>query len=188
MSDLDAIDRIRRGDPRGLALLVQRYQARAVRAAFAVTQDRAMAEDVVQTAFIQLFRTLHSFNRERPFAPWFFRSVVNAALRAAKQQQKILSLNTVLDPETGDTFAELLPDLAALPLEQVESADARTRVWEALTQLSPEQRAVIVMRYYLGLETGEMSARLQSPSATIRWRLHNAHKRLRGLLAAMNEE
>src|SRR5690349_20338710 len=119
MNDLQAIERIRRSDPQGLAWLVRRYQERAVRTAYAITQDRQLAEDVVQTAFVQLFRTLHTFDLQRPFAPWFFRSVINAAVKATKRTQSILSLNTVLDDETGDTFAELLPDMAALPIEQV---------------------------------------------------------------------
>lgn len=188
MNDLQAIERIRRGDPQGLAWLVRRYQERAVRTAYAITQDRHLAEDVVQTAFIQLFRTLHTFDLQRPFAPWFFRSVIHAAVKVTKQTQSTLSLNTVLDNETGDTFAELLPDMAAMPSEQVESKEMRRLIREALTRLSPEQRAVVVMRYYLDLDTRDISAELGSPPATIRWRLHSALKHLRGLLLVMNEE
>lgn len=188
MSDLHAVERIKRGDTVGLEVLVKRYQAQAVRAAYAITQDRLMAEDVVQTAFINLLRSLQTFDVQRPFAPWFLRSVVNAALKAAKQHQRTLSLNTVLDGNTGDTFEELLPDLAALPPEQAEGAEMRQVIWEALEKLTPEQRAVIVMRYYLDLDTNTISSELTSPPATIRWRLHSALKRLRGLLPALNEE
>lgn len=188
MSDLYAIERIKRGDPNGLATLVKRYQVRAVRAAYTITQDRQLAEDVVQMTFIKLFQTVTTFDTRRPFAPWFFKSVVNAAVRAAKQGGRTLSLNAVLDNDSGDTFADLLPDLAALPLEQVENSEMRSVVMAALGKLSPEQRAVVVMRYYLDLETNEISEQLDSPPATIRWRLHNALKRLRGLLPAFNED
>ncbi|MBZ0310510.1 MAG: RNA polymerase subunit sigma-24, partial [Anaerolineae bacterium] len=86
MNDLQAVEQIKRGEMSGLAFLVQRYQGQAVRAACAITQDRYLAEDVVQTVFIGLFQNLHTFDLQRPFAPWFFRSVVNAAVRAAKQK------------------------------------------------------------------------------------------------------
>lgn len=183
MDDLRAIERIRRGDAAGLAALVERYQARAVRAAYAVTQDRSLAEDVVQTVFVQLFRTLHTFDLQRPFAPWFFKSVVNAAVKAARRDQQMVSLNTVSDDGSEETFAALLPDMADLPNEQVESEETRAVVRAALAKLTPEQRAVIVMRYYLDMPTSEISAELACPPATVRWRLHAALKHLRGLLA-----
>lgn len=188
MNDTEAVERIIRGDPVGLAALVQRYQARAVRAAYAITQDRAAAEDVVQTTFIQLFHTLRTFDLRRPFAPWFFKSVINAAVKVTRQSRVALSLNTVVNEGSGDTFAELLPDLAALPSEQVESAETRHMIQTALARLTPEQRAVVVMRYYLDLNATEISAQLDCPPATIRWRLRAALKRLRGLLPALNED
>ena len=188
MNDLQAMERLKGGDPSGLAALVKRYQERAVRAAYAITQDQLLAEDVVQNAFVTLFHGVQTFDNKRPFAPWFFKIVVNAAVKAAKHEQKTLSLNTVLNSETGETFAELLPDLAAMPIEQVENAEARLLILDALKQLTPEQRSVVVMRYYLDLETHEISAKLSSPPATIRWRLHSALKRLRGLLPVLNEE
>ncbi|MFN8527165.1 MAG: RNA polymerase sigma factor [Anaerolineae bacterium] len=187
MDDLQAVEQIKRGNPAALAWLVQRYQTQAVRAAYAITQDRQSAEDVVQNAFLQLFRTLQTFDSRRPFAPWFFKSVVNAALKTAKQMQRSLSIDTVLNDETGDTFADILPDLAAMPIEHVEGEELKQRVREALTKLTPEQRSVLVMRYYLDLETSEISAQLDCPPATIRWRMHHALKRLRGLLPLMNE-
>lgn len=188
MSDLYAVERLKRGDTDGLAILVKRYQTRAVRAAYAITRDRQLAEDVVQTVFINLYRTVQTFDTRRPFAPWFFKSVIYAAVRAVKQGGRTLSLNAVINEESGETFEDLLPDVAALPMEQIEQSDVRSMVLAALDKLTPEQRAVIVMRYYLELETGEMSEQLASPPATIRWRLHNALKRLRGLLPALNEE
>jgi RNA polymerase sigma factor (sigma-70 family) len=60
--------------------------------------------------------------------------------------------------------------------------------WEALNRLTPEQRAVVVMRYYLDLETSQIANDLDCPPATIRWRLHTALKRLGGMLPALNEE
>lgn len=183
MNDARAVERIIQGDPAGLAALVERYQARAVRAAYAITQDRSLAEDVVQTAFLQLFRTLHTFDLQRPFAPWFFRSVVNAAVKAAQQRQHMVSLDAVSDDGSHEAFAELLPDLAALPNEQAESEETKVAVRAALAKLTAQQRAVIVMRYYLDMETSEISTELECPPATVRWRLHAALKQLRGLLA-----
>ncbi len=188
MSEKCAVERIKQGDSAGLAWLVQRYQERAVRAAYVITQDQHLAEDVVQNAFLQLFSTIRTFDTRRPFAPWFFRSVVNAAVKAVKQTQRTLSIHAVIDAASEEAFEDLLPDIAALPSEQVEMEEMKQQIWEALNRLTPEQRAVVVMRYYLDLETSQIANDLDCPPATIRWRLHTALKRLRGMLLALNEE
>jgi RNA polymerase sigma-70 factor (ECF subfamily) len=66
---------------------------------------------------------------------------------------------------------------------QAEAHEEEQSVREALATLSPEQRAVVVLRYYLGYTESEIAHELEKPLGTVRWRLFAAHKRLRGLLA-----
>ena len=92
-----------------------------------------------------------------------------------------------LEREAGPdelTWADLLSDTQPGPADLVEAAEIRHVVWKALGQLPPKQRAVVVMRYYLGLSEAEMVAQLTSPPGTIKWRLHAARARLRTLLSA----
>ena len=183
MDEQTAISRLKQGDIGGLAVLVERYEVQAVRAAFLITHDRTTAEDVAQNAFLRAFQRIDQFDDSRPFAAWFMRSVVNAAIQAAGRSQQTVSL----DREAGNafdatTFAERLPDPRPGPADEVEMAELRATVWKALAQLSPEQRAVVVLRYYLDLSGTEIANELAVPPATIRWRLHAARKRLRGLL------
>ena len=70
MEERQAIERMRRGDIGGLELLVRQYQVRALRAAYLVTHDVALAEDVVQTAFVKAYERIKQFDPERPFGPW----------------------------------------------------------------------------------------------------------------------
>jgi RNA polymerase sigma-70 factor, ECF subfamily len=183
MDDSHAIKRLKRGDIGGLAALVERYQMQAVRTAYLITGDRAMAEDVVQAAFLHAYKAIQGFDNQRPFAPWFLRSVANAAIQAARRGQREASLDE--SPDFGvETFADLLPDPAPIPDDAAEQAELRRAVWGALQSLSPEQRAAIVLRYFLDLSESEMSARLDCPPGTVKWRLHAAKKRLRALLGA----
>lgn len=181
MDDHKAIAGLQRGDIRGLAVLVQRYQTRAIKTAVLITRDRAMAEDVVQSAFIRAYRSIAHFDNQRPFAPWFMRSVVNAAVQAAKQNGRHRSLDVI--PEKSDTnLLEWLQDIEPEPPKAAELRELQEAVRNALDQLSPEQRAAIVMRYYFDMSEEEMAAQLNSPPGTVKWRLHAARKRLRGLL------
>ena len=86
MEDQIAISRLKQGDLNGLVTLVSRYQAQAVHAAYIIVYDRPLAEDVVQTAFVKVAERIQQFDDGRPFAPWFFRIVVNDALKLAKKR------------------------------------------------------------------------------------------------------
>ncbi len=93
MDERQAVARLKRGDIGGLEGLVQRHQVEAVRTAFLITRDRAQAEDIVQAAFLQASRRIHQFDSERPFAPWFMRSVIHEALKMVTRSRQI-SLET----------------------------------------------------------------------------------------------
>jgi RNA polymerase sigma-70 factor (ECF subfamily) len=168
----DSIQRLKRGDISGLHMLVDRYQVKAARAAYLITQDRAMAEDIMQNAFLRVFERIDQFDITRPFEPWLMRIVINMALQAVGNQRRLVDLDALV-----------LPDLLTDPAMQAEAHEEEQSVREALATLSPEQRAVVVLRYYLGYTESEIAHELEKPLGTVRWRLFAAHKRLRGLLA-----
>jgi RNA polymerase sigma-70 factor (ECF subfamily) len=180
-----AIMRMKRGDIGGLAVLVERYQLKAVRTAVLITRDRALAEDVVQNTFLRLYQRIAQFDHTRPFEPYLMRSVVNAAVGACRRDARAFSL----DAATGNTedspdFGDFLTDTAPAPESEAEAAELRQAIREALQRLTPEQRAVIVARYYLDLSEREMADVLDAPPGTIKWRLHEARRRLGAWLSA----
>lgn len=176
-----AIQKLRRGDITGLGVLVETYQIRALRAAFLITQDRPTAEDIVQAAFVRAYERIAQYDVNRPFAPWFLRSVVNDALAIARKHSRFVSLD--VEPD-GDAAAliELLRDGAPTPDIAAEAGELRAAIQTALSALTPDQRAVVVLRYYLGFSEEEMAAELDTPAGTVKWRLHAARKHLRALL------
>jgi RNA polymerase sigma-70 factor (ECF subfamily) len=177
MHERDAIARLKQGDIAGLEMLVRTYQARAVRAAALITHDRLLAEDIVQAAFIRAYERIHQFDATRPFGPWFLRSVANDAVKAVTRRKPQIALDDML-PDANPVLSDPAPGPDAL-LEQAETEDA---ILAALAQLPPEQRAAVVLRYYLGLSEAEIAAEQGSPAGTVKWRLHAARKRLRTLL------
>jgi RNA polymerase sigma-70 factor (ECF subfamily) len=181
MEEQEAIARLKRGDISGLEALVRKYQVQAVRAAYLITRDRGLAEDIVQAAFLRAYERIGQFDAGRPFGPWFLRGVVNDAIKAAARCQHQVPLE--VNPQGEETsLAELLADPAPSPDDWVEAAELRQAVWAALGELPPAQRAAIVMRYYLNLSEAEMADELACPPGTVKWRLYAAQKRLRMLL------
>lgn len=183
MEDQIAISRLKQGDPGGLETLVRDYQVRAVYTAYMILFDRSLAEEIAQTAFVRVAEKIQYFDELRPFAPWFLRIVVNEALRVSRQQRLTVSLNENPD-EASLTVARWLLDPQPHPEKLVELAETRQVLLNALRCLTAEQRAVVVMRYYLEMSEADMSAKLERPISTIKWRLHTARERLKTLLRA----
>lgn len=178
--DLQALRRLKCGDIGGLEVLIARYQVKAIRAAFLIVHDEALAEDIVQDTFIRFFQRARYFDETRPFEPYFMRGVVNAALNAVDKASKM----TVLDPDEGAPALEALLDHTASIETQVELLQLKHQILTCLSNLPPRQRAVIVQRYYLEMSESEMAEVLDTAPGTIKWLLHMARTRLKSLLAS----
>lgn len=184
MDELDAIARLKQGDISGLKVLVKSYQVAAVRAAYLITQEQALAEDVVQAAFIRAYERIDQFDAQRPFKPWFMRMVVNDAIKQARRRQRLVPLTD--HDEMTDTDQLIDPNPG--PDELMELTTMQDGFQQALKQLPPAQRAAIVMRYFLDMSEAEMSEQLQVPPGTVKWRLHAGRKRLQRILQRVNLE
>ena len=175
MEESEAIDLLRHGDISGLEELVQRYYIHAVRTVYLITRDHAIAEDIVQAAFLRVYERIDQFQAARAFEPWFIRSVVNDALMLERRKSQI--------PDAlSDYQASLLPAYNPTLDEVLLRAETSEALWATLGKLSINQRAVIVMRYYLDMSEVEMASELDCPPGTVKSRLHAARQRLRQLL------
>jgi RNA polymerase sigma-70 factor (ECF subfamily) len=182
MDDLPAIRLLKRGDLAGLAVLVERYQVKGLRTAYLILHDEAAAEEVFQDVCLRLTRMIRSFDESRPFEPYLMASIVHAALNRAVREAK----TTSLDQDEG-RFEKLLSQAASVE-SQVEAAELQQEVLQALSQLSPRQRAVIVQRYYLQMSEKEMAQALSAAPGTVKWQLNAARARLRRLLGLERSE
>jgi len=180
MDDQIAISRIKQGDLNGLERLVNRYQVQAVHAAYMIVFDRGLVEDIAQAAFVKVAERIHQFDVKRPFAPWFFRIVINDALKLIEIQKRNISLEDLEKPAAQ--IAEWLADPDYQPEPLLEQKEMREKVLKAIQSLPPEQRAVIVMQYFLDMSEKDMSAKMKRPLSTIKWWLRDARKRLRSLM------
>ena len=176
MEEDEALARLKLGDITALEELVRRYSVRALRTAFLITRDRSSAEDIVQSAFLRVFERREQFQAGRPFEPWLLRIVINDALKLA-QLTPPLPLEAV-----SQGHGPSLPSREPAPDEQLIAKETTEAIWHTLGRLSATQRAVIVMRYYLGMSEEEMAAELDCAPGTVKSRLHAARQRMRQLL------
>jgi RNA polymerase sigma-70 factor, ECF subfamily len=178
-NEQQAITQLKHGDLTGLAVLVQAYQVEAVHAALLILRDQPTAEEVVQEAFLRAYQKIDQFDDSRRFGPWFLRSVINASIKAAASQNKLEPLE---DPLEGSQTVEWLIDPGPGPEVIAETSEFREAIWQAIGQLTPDQRAAVVLHYFLDESESEMIQELNRPRSTVKWWLHAARKQLRHLL------
>ena len=142
------------GSALDLEALFRAHWPRALRAAYLVTHDAAAAEDIAQEAFLAALRRLDRFDRRRPFGPWLHRIAVNRAIDWTRSRRL-----------RGEVPLE--DRISAPGSDSVPGDD----VLAALARLSPEHRAVIVLRYLLEFTPGEIADALDLPRGTVNSRL-----------------
>ena len=150
------------GSVTDLERLFREHWPRAFRAARLITGDAAAAEDIAQESFLAAVRNLDRFDRRRPFGPWLHRIVVNRAIDWARARALRRELAAEYEP-------------AAEGRERSENARVLA---EALVDLQPEHRAVIVLRYLLDYTPGEIAWLLGLPRGTVNSRLRRGLDRL----------
>jgi RNA polymerase sigma-70 factor, ECF subfamily len=144
------------GSVSDLEALFRLHWPRAYRAAYLVCRDAAAAEDIAQESFLAAVRALDRFDRRRPFGPWLHRIVVNRAIDWSRAR--------ALRSEVA------LYESAASSHEVLPTGNSHT-VASALASLSPEHRAVIVLRHLLEYTPGEIAELLDLPRGTVNSRL-----------------
>jgi RNA polymerase sigma-70 factor (ECF subfamily) len=149
------------GSSEGIEALFRRHWRPAYRAAYLIVRDADAAEDIAQEAFLSAVAALNRFDRRRPFGPWLHRIVVNRSIDWARTR--------TLRREIED--APVTAGAGAAPQIELTSNPFSDELKSALDLLSPEQRAVIVLRYLLGYTPGEIAKLLGHPRGTVNSRL-----------------
>ncbi len=162
------------GSASDLEALFRAHWPRAYRAAYLVVHDAAGAEDVAQEAFLAAVRALDRFDGRRPFGPWLHRIVVNRAIDWTRARSI-----------RGEVATEAVGEAALLEREGADAVEAAAPAGAganpfsddlsaALGELSPEHRAVVVLRYLLEYTPGEIAGMLELPRGTVNSRLRRA--------------
>ena len=146
------VRRAQAGSASDFEALFRAHWGPAYRAAYLVVRDAAAAEDIAQEGFLAAIRALDRFDRRRPFGPWLHRIVVNRAIDWSRARS-------------------LRPEADAVDVPAPERPGHDDELLAELGRLSPEQRAVIVLRYLLEYTPGEIAELLELPRGTVNSRL-----------------
>ena len=162
MDQRTLVERAGKGDRDAFAVLARAAGARLDAAARLILRDRELARDAVQEALIRAWRDLPGLRDPERFDAWLHRLIVNAAIDEARRRRR------------------RVVEVALTPIDVRSSQDDigrlvdRDELDQALSRLTPEHRALVVLHYYLGMPLPEAAASLGISLGAAKSRLHRA--------------
>jgi RNA polymerase sigma-70 factor, ECF subfamily len=180
-TDRELVAAAREGDAESFGLLVRRHQRRVYRLAVHLLKSGAEAEDVTQDTFVRAYGALDRFDgRSEPFT-WIYRICVNLSLNALRSRKTRRSSS----PDDPRVEALLVDERPASGSPQRTTADKQLgrALVEGIDHLSDTLRTTLVLVCIDGLSHAQAGEVLGCPEGTIAWRVHEARKKLRGMLS-----
>ena len=182
--DRELIVRAQNGDSKAFRKLVERHQRRTYAIAVGLVRDPNDAHEIVQEAFLRVYRGLHSFQGGSSFFTWLYRIVTNLAIdliRKPGRKDAELVDGQAVDEDTDFPLVSRID--GADPINVIRRREIAARIRAALDALPPYHRGVILMREVEGMSYEEMAQAMGVSKGTIMSRLFHARQKLQRALA-----
>jgi RNA polymerase sigma-70 factor (ECF subfamily) len=168
--DRDLVRRCLKGDQVAFEILLDRYQKPIYHLALRMVNDVDDAADLTQTVFLRAYENLSAYDARRKFFSWLYRIAVNTSLNFVAQKKRVETL--------GDREVQEEPAAA----ERFEAAERVEKLDDAILELQPEYRIVIVLKHFHDLSYEEIGTILDIPEKKVKSRLYTARQLLKDLL------
>jgi RNA polymerase sigma-70 factor (ECF subfamily) len=168
--DTKLMERCNNGDRQAFEMLLARYEKPVFNAAYRMLNSPDDARDVTQNVFLKVFEHLDQYDPKYRFFSWIYRITLNESINWLKKSKR-------LDALEGDTA-----DSASGPEQQAGNQQLSDSMQAALMTISPDYRAVIVLKHLLGCSYREISDVLDIPEKTVKSRLYSARQLLQQTL------
>ena len=170
VDDIALVEQCLSGETAAFGVLVDRYQEAVFNVALRMVNRYEDAQDIAQTVFLKAYRNLGRYKAEYKFFSWIYRMVINESINFLDRRWPTESLE--------DIHVSSEPD----PHVSLEAAELNKTLVRAVASLSPEHRAVIILRHFEDLSYDEIAKTLQIPEKTVKSRLFSARRQLREAL------
>ncbi|PYJ23899.1 MAG: RNA polymerase subunit sigma, partial [Verrucomicrobia bacterium] len=170
--------------------LVTRYRARVFSMIYNMVHSEQDAWDLAQDSFLKAWKSIKRFRGRSSFYTWIYRIVMNVTIDWLRKKQVKgggAEFDDAIQLKEVDPASKTVPKTDALPYETMERSEIRARIDKAIAQLSPEQRAVILMREIEEMQYREIAEALGCSIGTVMSRLFYARKKLQNLLRDVYE-
>jgi RNA polymerase sigma-70 factor, ECF subfamily len=190
VSDLDLVTRSQAGDTEAFDELVTRYRTRVFGMIYNMVHSEQDAWDLAQDSFLKAWKSIKRFRGRSSFYTWIYRIVMNVTIDWLRKKQVKgggSEFDDAIQLKEVEPASKTVPKSEALPHEKIERSEIRARIDQAIAQLSPEQRAVILMKEIEEMQYHEIAEALGCSIGTVMSRLFYARKKLQNLLRDVYE-
>jgi RNA polymerase sigma-70 factor, ECF subfamily len=178
-TDHDLVDRVLAGDREAFTAILERHQRRIFNFVYRMVGDRTTAEDVTQEVFLKAYEALPRFRKAAAFSTWLFRIAHNHCLNVLKERRREVVMGRPADGSADANPVPQIVDPSASAEEVLEQRELQALVHDKLNELTPDYRAILVLRDVQGLSYEEIAAALEIELGTVRSRLHRARGELK---------
>jgi RNA polymerase sigma-70 factor (ECF subfamily) len=154
------------GDRKAFEELVDRHQKAVFNVALRMVGRYEDAQDIAQTVFLKSYQNLDAYDGEHKFFSWIYRMTINEAL------------NFKVKRRASEPLSELIVADTPSPEANLEAVQTSKIIDKALATLTPEYRAVIILRHFEDLSYEEIATTLRIPEKTVKSRLFTARRQL----------
>ena len=172
------VKKSQKGDTRAFEQLVFIYQDKIYALSYQLTGNYADAQDLAQNVFIKAYRALPGFRNEADFGTWLHRITVNLSINERRRKRPEVYLDNPVQTEEGE-MPRLVASDAESPEEVYENKEFREMVHRALDELSPEHRAVLILRELQGYSYDEIATILDCSLGTVKSRINRGRQSLK---------
>src|ERR1043166_8452283 len=190
VSELDLVKRCQAGDSEAFDQLVTRYRTRVFAMMYNMVHNEQDAWDLAQDSFVKAWKSIGRFRGKSSFYTWIYRIVMNVTIDWLRKKQVKGGggeFDDAIQLKEIEPASKTVPKPEALPHEMMERSEIRARIEKAIAQLSPEQRAVILMKQIEEMQYHEIAEALGCSIGTVMSRLFYARKKLQNLLRDVYE-
>jgi RNA polymerase sigma-70 factor (ECF subfamily) len=177
-NDEELLRRLLDGDATAFRTLVERYHRELFHFALRYTNSKAVADDIVQEAFLQLHLSAPSFDPQRRLKPWLFTITANKArdqFRSRSRRREVpLDAQVGGEEDAGQRFLNLIADEAAEPDLNLQTSEQQEIVRNVIEQMPPHLAEILLLGYYHALPYKDIAGILGIPLGTVKSRLHAA--------------
>ncbi len=189
MSEQEYIEKCQQGDRDAFVHLIALYEKKILNHCYRMLGNLADAEDATQEVFVKIFRFIKSYTGQSAFSTWIYKIASNVCLdyvrKHRRHQKDTVSIHQ--QNKEGEEFFLSIEDDGPSPYEKTKANEAQEKLAEALSQLSDEQKQVIILRDVDGFSYEEIAKILNTAPGTVKSRINRARQNLQKILAPHRE-
>ena len=184
-SEQELLKKAKEGDRNSFNIIVKNYYKKGYSVAYRYTGNARDSEDLLQDAFLKVFKNMNSFDLEKDFSPWFFKILINGCinfLRRKKLKRALFSFKEDYEEIGIDIEQTREYSDSENPEKDLVKSELSVKLWDAINKLPEKQRSAVILADIEGFSYEEISKILKCPIGSVMSRLYYGRLKLKSHL------